>query len=291
MSSEHTRIDCQSNDNVGLLTIQILAMILCLFGLMITILISIHAVKKIPTVQNLNNTIKYLFYGSLICCFSILLLYILQTSICLATPSISSDSHQYYFTYQLTWCFFILMYSIFTLLLLAMLLFRLENCFAGSVFKLTRLQKLTLISLLTLIVILYLMNITIYFVVAMKWDGDWSIAQSSHPAVTSAYGVCGIILFMVTSVYALFLFTKKLINLAIMQKRSTRNVSYELSLSQKKLIDGASKYVSILSVAIFTTILTSVVWLLDTVLWDNSSGYRDTIHNSYLGAIFGLFTA
>lgn len=276
--SEHY---CQGISNNGLDIVEILMVIVSLTGLCVAIYVTFHSLQYLPKSKKLAKPPKISFYCCLICSYIVFISSAISAFICLLT-----DVYENFLNSMA-----IISFTILILILLITLIYRLFSSFATSSYAVKGITKWIFYILYSIILICAILNIIERCLVAIKFNGDWNAAAKQYPFTASGYvGFIGLLLYISTSIYAVFLFIKKLMELTKSQMQSTMDITnIKLSNSQKKILNNASKYVSLLALAIFTSILTAVGWSLSTFIWDPVENYNTW--NSYLEEIMILITA
>ena len=176
-------------------------------------------------------------------------------------------------------------------LILGTLLYRLMSSFSHSVYALSSVTKWVLIILYVVVCLLSIWVMIEQGIIGTKYDGNWNMAAIDSYWLNGWTGTAALILYIIVTIYAVFLFIRKLIQVTQSQMQSHHDVTkpqLQLSPSQKKILGNAAKYVSLLSLAIFTSILTSIGWMLSSFLWDVEENYGTT--NSYLEESMVLLT-
>eukprot|EP01084_Bolivina_argentea_P250716 420223_1 len=266
---------CAGISNNGLWIIEIINISLSVFGLIISILITIHSCKEIPKNNTLSPIIKHLFYHALFWNFIIIITTLIQSSICLFT-----DIYE-----NILGSITIIACCILMLILLATLIYRLYSSFASSAYALSIINITTLTILFSIIVILAAATAVEWLTITIVFDGNWN---ALHYTITIAAGWVNCVMMAVyifASSWCVYLFVKKLLKLIKSQQQSVRSLdlaNIQLSNSQKNLIDKTSKYASLLTLATVTSFVTGICWIFSQFYWDRHDEYNYNTTNSYI---------
>ena len=268
-----TKVLCSGND---LLIMKIIQIIISVLGQAITIYISYHAVKKLPKLKKLSVILKRLFYVTLICADIILSTSIIKQCLCLfdaASGIVISTCRS----------LIICAYNILILSLLSTLIYRLFTSFKGSVFELHISIEWTFIILFCSVVFGSIMTIISQVMVSFVFAGDWNAAVNQYPLLSGWIGAVTLMLYILISIASLSLFVFQLLKFAKFQ--TDIDSGEQLSKSQKKTINKTSKYAALLSIAIFTSIINAIIWIISEYLWDYTLGQTFSTKNAIIAEI------
>ena len=227
--------------------------------ILLIIIKSIYKFRKLKTKQNgspkdvhINPIIKYLYYiSSILAMFIIIVCIIASFSECnseIEHPVLDPDvtlspiSGSFYFILILT--------------ILATLLFRLYMTFQGSMFQLSKCQKWSFIIMFSLCIISASTSVIMMYVAGRYYQNiAFFVAESPMLSIYSViFGLC----YVITSFYGMAVFCHKMYGITRSQSISLRNVTnvnnVNINSRQYTLLKAASKYVSLLTLAIFTTL-------------------------------------
>eukprot|EP01084_Bolivina_argentea_P291031 500118_1 len=254
--------------------LMILALSVSLMGLIVTLFISYHSAIEMPKLKRLDSTIKLVYIASIITAYIIFILCIIQAIVCLLPYSYRPNFpslvlHGVHMTF----------YCLLILCLLAMLIIRLHFTFRTSHYRLSKLNIYILFIAYILVVIGSIVHVTEYMIALFSYRKHWN-PNETEIITTGWIGPIAIILYIITSVYAIYLFTNKLIILAKQQVNTNES-------GMHRLFYSASKYAKILSVAICVTALSSIVWFIHVSVW--KINYHKGVYG-YWGAENALMT-
>ena len=210
-----------------------------IFCSIIVVIITVKSIQQLAQ-TNISKTIKSLYYISCIsgiitiitCCMDSFLscLYINHSNIALITSLIR-----------------IAMYFVITAAVLGTLLVRVYSTFKESVFEISKYHKMILI-------ILYILILTSASIVCIIGAGKrTSDLIGTERTIHTIFTDITAILYVVIFIYALILFSNK------MFKMLNENGNKTKKQFDAQLLHAALKYVSLLSLAIFTTLITAVL--------------------------------
>ena len=265
--------------------ILIVVLVISIIGIIITAFITYHSSINMSKMSKLDNTIKSLCIAVLTVSFLIFIIAFIKSILCI-------DMFVYYPSMVLS-AFFTLLYCLLFCLILATLLYRLYSTFIESAFKLSGFNQflLSLMFILTIIcVILY--NIQ-HFWVTFAYNGNWNAANRADFKMTwmHYFGVISLIIYTVTSGYALFLFLHKLMKLAKLHRVKVQSMTnIQLNKAQMDMINTATKYGMLLSISIVTAILASIGWSIGNLIWDSEIDCCWDESNAFLNHMMILIT-
>eukprot|EP01084_Bolivina_argentea_P131266 231717_1 len=251
--------------------LMIFLVIISITALIILSFITYHSSIELSKLKKLRPSIKYLFITSIIMCYFLFIIALTRSIVCIGwnvyLPVIYMDAE------------FMLLYCTLFQILLAIYILRLHYTFNDSAFALTKLQMSIMGSLYIIITILMALYVFDYMVVTFHYQGDWKRADRYFlEGILGYMGPIALVLYVIVSIYVLYLFVDKLLKLVKMG-----SFEAELSPSQRNMIHSASKYASIFSLAIITSIITVIGWNVSTLLWDNNTNWNQG--NSFLQQI------
>ena len=149
------------------------------------------------------------------------------------------------------------LYFILILTILATLLFRLYITFKGSMFSISKCQKWSFLVLFSLSTVSACIAIILLYVVN-SYTRNIVLFAAESPLL-SIYSVIFGVFYTLTSIYGMVVFCRKMHGITKLQMQSLRNVTdinnVSINKRQQKLLDAASKYISLLSIAIISTFL------------------------------------
>ena len=137
-----------------------------------------------------------------------------------------------------------------------------------------------------------LYNMQLIFI-TFRYYGNFNTASQDHPGLVwvDYCGLASLMVYIITSIYALYLFLKKLLQLVKMHATQVQSKSnFKLNKSQIVMMKTAAKYGSLLSVAIFANIFTSIGWSLLAFKWENEVGCCWNEYNAFLNQLMVLLT-
>eukprot|EP01084_Bolivina_argentea_P249328 417325_1 len=244
MSAEHYR-KCFKDEPFT--TSPIILTIVASTILIVTITIAISAVKQFQKLEQLNKTIKYLFYTSILATFTRCICSMVAHMACI--------------------CDIIILFVYFLLLLslLGTLLVRLKVTFDNSVYELSP-QKMIMFLILYILTAICFSISVIYYVLAhieTYAKGYFSM----HYVHTMILGAVALIFYVFTGAFAVAEFSKKLLTLTKLRANTSRNVNANNKLNEKQhqLINQIAKYNALFSVAACTSLTVSIVVFLFAV--------------------------
>ncbi len=251
-------------------------------GLLITVLIIIHASINLPKQTKMENFFKFLFWLTASLAILTLTFDILSTTFCvenIAKPSLIST------VISLSSYLFLL------LVLLTTLLTRLKITFDGSVYEISKHKKcglflLYLVSMSLAISAICLFTIRVYRSYNIKdWiDSTESIQFNRASLITGSLSGA---FYIITAVWAVYIFSQNLMNVAILT--SSTDIDYdgdiELNKTQIKMIDSIARYVALFTVSSITSLLAVII--LSAGKWWPGSDYR---HGQIYMIISGIDT-
>ena len=202
--------------------------------------------------------IKFLYYISCILALIIICIYTLGSYVCNTSINEHSDNEIIQaIVYTIPGC----LYFILILCILGILLLRLYYTFKTSVLEITKYTKITFIILYILCVFT---AICATFVsirpnnLRLLKDFIYYPSSIDAPMISLSSLIFGL-LYIITSIYGLVFFIHKMFKLTNLGAVSAMNVDdenmIECNQTQKEFLQVAAKYVSLLSLAIITTLL------------------------------------
>eukprot|EP01084_Bolivina_argentea_P029222 54228_1 len=231
---------------------QIGTLIASILGLIISSLITYHSILEIPNLKLLDWVIKYLYMSYIIISYIIFILAFIQSLLCIIT-------NEYDIVLILNALFLILSLTLY-LLLLAILIFRLYTTFMDSYYKLSKLSQWILFILYIIISIFAVFNVIEEIIWSAHLYTNKNVDSFHH--VIDWFDICAILFYILTSIYCIYLFASKLMELT-----SQIATAHILNEKQKALIQKTHKYVSIFSLALITTFFTLILWVLYSIAY------------------------
>ena len=174
-------------------------------------------------------------------------------------------------------------YGLFIICLLVILLLRLYITFKQSMYELTNYQKILFITFYGFGSILFIFSTTCNFIVpSVEYQRYGFIIWW----ISLIFGIIGFFMYIIMAIYGMILFSNNLIKLMRLRKSMNDEVSSNIKPENvdSKLLSSVSRYVSLFTLAILTTITT---FLLYAVL--NIAGLLniDVIYGVYI-CIFSI---
>ena len=236
--------------------LQIATIIVSVIGFIVIIPITIHSYHELLKLTKLHYILKLLYKICIINSCCCLIVTFTQAILCLISSRYSWEA------LILDPIFYLLIYIIF-LSLLATLIFRLYNTFMDSIYNLSKFNIWLFTIAYIITAALFMISILEFLYITYAFKGDW-IEYSNKFGITGGYfSFAAIVTYIIIATYAILIFVKKLMDLAM----SRNYTSLSLTPQQLNLINRSSKYISLLSLAMFTSILTSISWICGTLLW------------------------
>eukprot|EP01084_Bolivina_argentea_P303024 523118_1 len=241
-------------------TIESITIIISSIGLVIISLITYHSLKestKFNHTLQTDQTILRLYYLCIITTYLVLCLTLIPSILCL-TPG------HFYWTIIIMDIILFLVAYISLLALLAILIFRLCHTFAFPPYQLSKKEDCLFIALYSITASFALFALIEYIWVRYIYAAGHSDVKETgkelhyHPGYICMFAF---FMYILTASYATALFVKKLMNLVAQKEPSTRN----LSKTQLIMIDTATKYISVFSLAMVFALLTLVAHVI--ILW------------------------
>jgi len=278
--------------------IESLSIIIGLTCLMILVYIAFLTIPQLAALHKLEKSFKHLFYSSFVSSFILIILTILSTFLCvykMKLPSIIVVTFAVYFYYFLL------------LSLLLTLLARLHFTFIDSVYRVSAATRKFLLVLFLIVCALALCNILtdmVSFFDTNLFHQNVSIAST----LALIFGASSIFMYTLTALYAMGIFTHNLIKLTHLQASSPQHApfpqaaamaavaagnmtldessgsrsnsflvpsvttQYKLNKNQMELIENISKYVSLLSFAMLSSLVVAVAILCG--IWSKKIVFR-----------------
>ena len=224
-------------------------------GIIITIVIIIHASINLPKQNKMHNTIKCLFWLCASLAIITLSSDIIATVLCVEletqrpTLIISTLSLASYLSLLLV--------------LLTTLLTRLKMTFDGSIYELSKRKQCGLVVLYLLSMLLGMAAITLF--AAQKYISYRNYIPEYLDEISRAATVTGVlcgVFHIITAVWAVYIFSKNLLNVAVSSMDidvCTDVHSVVLNQTQKKMIDSIVRYVGLFSISMVTSCISLVV--------------------------------
>eukprot|EP01084_Bolivina_argentea_P287448 493238_1 len=254
--------------------------VVCSISFLIVLLVGIICIKQLSLSKKIDPIFKKLFYVSWSLA-SIGLLLIFSHSMCHLLINHNCN--------PLGTLGIILIYSCaFNLLLI--LIYRLYFSFKGSIFAISETTKYILITLYCIILLLLLTIVIafIYLQIKAGWDNIVSIKLTKLELNTSYYVmVCNMVtipIYIVTTIITIIIFAKKLLKLTNFRRNSVAAIKPAVNLKQIKVIDNATRYVSLLSMGIFSS-TSCCVMVIVLIWWFIGKQY---INKEYVNIVFAI---
>ena len=269
---------CAHRSNIE--TSQIITIIIISSGILITTIILLNAFKEFPKHHKMENIFKCLFYSSL--ATSTLTQISVLTALILCVQGNQKPTLILLSTYTAS-------YLLCLLLILTTLLLRLHYTFKESIYKITKKTRNALLILYIFTIIFCTSSVCLYMtatITLQSWDQNdiknkvWTTSQSKLMPIVIYLAVIGGILYVITAIWANMIFTKNLVQLTHSRAdsmfkiaiRSIKNIheykrvqskqeidaevnGMELNDDQMRLIDSISRYVSLFTIAIITSMI------------------------------------
>ena len=216
-------------------------------SLLIVIWISFKSLTKFKKQQKAHKLITIAYYLSCILLTTVIITRIIASVYC--TQNEGS-----------TYTIGIPSYYIAGLCLLATLFTRVYSTFKESILQITKYQKI-------LFIVLFCINVLFFGVSAVAYD-----IFGGTPLVNLML-ICNMASFAGSYIYGIYVFVTKMHQLTDMRVSIGDNNQKELNQRQLRMLYTTSKYVSLLTFAQFTTIITCVIMiLLIQFMWDKYEG-------------------
>ena len=178
------------------------------------------------------------------------------------------DNYDNHF-YNATGTLFIASYVILLLGIENTLLLRLHYTFKESIYKLTSRQSLTLVILFIILTIFAFAVASLY---ALYTAESVNIGEYGYLSMLIVVAVGGI-LYLLATIYSMYLFARKLLILTKLRATSMKNVMDEnalkLNKTQTKLIKQTSRYITLITIAMITSSITITIfifWRSNTIM-------------------------
>ena len=150
------------------------------------------------------------------------------------------------------------LYFIFIIIILATLLYRLYLPFKGSIFDISKCQKFAFVVLLAVTIFWAIFSVELYFQDRDHEEDSLALLAAESPLL-SIYSALFGIFYVITSSYGLFIFAQKMQGITKLQIGSFKNIkdkkNIRINADQKEILDAATKVISLLSIALFTTLI------------------------------------
>ena len=251
MSSSSAYLQVYHSPNYEYITFCILGI-----GLLLQIIVGLKSIKEIPKLKELNKSIKLLYYVAII---SSLIFTISRGSATIFYCCIG-DYYIAEFFYPIE-CIF---YTCIVACLLGTLLSRLYYTFNHSIFEISKMKMYTLIICNIGFFTFGIGSTIILFIIRIRGlnYNDNEINQLFNLSIL--FASIAAMFYFIGSVFTSFLFVSNLFKLITLRQLSSYNknndieIKKQIKLSEHHLviIDQISRHVALLSLAIFTTILT-----------------------------------
>ena len=216
-------------------------------SLIITISIIIKSIHQLRNKQNIQSSIKILYYLS--CIFSL---------ICIISTLIRSLLCPHPCDYDRDYNTDIASYCALLLCILGTLLLRIHHSFSESVFKLTTLQ--TIIFIISYTTTILAASTWVFFEVIYNYNCEETSPQQLHQHKSMKFisRTTAAILYILCSIAAIITFVQKMFKLTNLTSTEP-NSDRILSQQQMILLNTTSKYLSLLALAIVTSIITMIL--------------------------------
>ena len=240
-------------------TPEIITIIIVSIGLILSIIISIITIKCILKMAKLNKILKYLYITSNIAICLDLIFGILSPTLChLHSESVS----------HIMFIMGLLFYYILMLNLLATLIYRLYITFNQSIYKITKIKKYIVNSLFIITCLLFLTTMIIQcisaaLIIQKKLENG---ERRQYMLLAIYFNVTAFLTYIITSAFVVYLFARNMMKLTHSRATSMRNVhdmnmaDINLNKKQTKFIKNITRYVSLFSVALISSIF-SMIWV------------------------------
>ena len=243
-------------DNGGILLSFLIPSTVLLIFTSIIILIS---VTKLHKKVEIDRLIKWPYY--VVCIFAVL-------TMLLAITLISMCHWISYFSTIFSICYLIEIFSV-----LQLLLSRVYLTFEESVFKMSKCQKMIVI-ISYIITMASAISIIVVWVIINEYN-DGAIAVMNFYS-DNAFLIWNQLLFGILyiglTIYVIFIFIQKMLNMAELHKSSLKDVmdesAIELNKQQKILLINAARYISLLMVAMISGIINVLIFGSVYDLWN-----------------------
>eukprot|EP01083_Nonionella_stella_P060433 157813_1 len=232
----------------------IIPMILDIILLITISIIGYSTIKHLQALSKLNRLIKYMYYLAVMCAVLALTSRIAMISTCYI-PTSTVPSNVFKLPHYL--CYAFLMQC-----LLITVCARLYYSFKESAFRLSTVQR----SVLSVLLIVELVTRLLSSVVTTAFVIQHPNEPLIHASNAGLRAAAGILLSIIITIYAMTLFVSKLFKLVklrsatmIANTNGTDRESIKLNEKQAKMINVIARYISLLSLGMFTSIVTGFV--------------------------------
>ena len=219
--------------------------------LVIAIWIFIASIKQLRTKQKIKPLIKIIHYISCILSIILICLQIYYTLLCDVPRVFTIIGHNFYITLSLC--------------IICTLLLRIHHTFKESALALSNSQQLILIILFVLFAI-FDYSVTI-------------IINTEYWNLVATWILIGAIFGGSVSLYGMYIFTHKMYELSQLRRISIHENKIELSQNQLKVFQSASKYISLLGLAFFTTWIIYVFVIITAYTGFEKNRFAEIIFN------------
>eukprot|EP01084_Bolivina_argentea_P307686 531859_1 len=150
--------------------------------------------------------------------------------------------------------------------ILLILIYRLHFSFKDSTFAISKTTKCILITLYTVTVLLFLF-VSIQAIIMVIGSG--CVGNDATSTVTNL-NLIPIPLYILTTIITIIIFAKKLLKLITFQQNTALDVNKLPSLKthQKKMIENTTRYISLLTMGIFSSCcVMAFIWIFSRYVW------------------------
>ena len=243
----------QIRDHIAL---SIIAVITFIISLSFILLIATIAIKQIHKLEKLNPALKALFYLIIISALIDLLTALLRLILCFNNDHRDDNAA---LILQSASAFG---YMSMILFVLGTLLVRLYTTFQQSIYKMSNTVRNIFIILFSIMTCLTIAMFVVYSI-RLADAGDETF-HYLYMWIALQIFFLFVILYLISAIWAVYLFSHNLLALARSRVVTTRNVlDVKLSKQQQKLINMTGKYVSLFAVAGFSMILCIIMLCLE----------------------------
>ena len=250
----------------GIFLIGFVPTTLCL--LLVTWII-FNSIYQLTKLKKLQNTIKNLYYLSCILCIIILIITTANSFFCKISKLSTLLS-------LLSGVFYYVM--VFTIL--AILILRVHFTFKDSMFRISKCQLWTFIILYVFSVSSSILPMSIYFAFIISNSENGLVWYFEENRELQYLTLITCVLYIGTSAFGMQLFVKRMYRLIKLRATSMKSVMDEnavkLNKTQTKLMNQASKYVSLLCIAVLSTIMAYTVYLVVFPYQTDNAGDKQT---------------
>lgn len=241
---------CQQTGRVNAHHVAASIVALALFG--VILVIGLSTIKGMQKLKKLNSIIRGLYYFCFICCVASPLCHISVTLVCILPNNLSPNIFRaiYYFVYISL-----------LITMLSTLFVRLHCTFKESVYRLSFIHKIIMLSIFCILWISLISALTSQII--------YSLNHRDRFMDTPGFLIFAVIsctIYILSSIYAVTLFVNNLMKLVKSRATSFKNVLDEnakkLNQHQTKLINQISRYVSLISLGIFISVIMTTVAVL-----------------------------